>query len=122
MSHWTDGNLCQLVNLYSQFKNLWDRNHPCYYKLRCRYDSYNEIRKGLSTPGLTVTRVLSKLWDLRSDYVAELRKMQIAKKRNFHYQPRKIWFSAMHRFLYDSLDTDEKPTEDSCDVSHSTLQ
>ncbi|XP_051157126.1 uncharacterized protein LOC127279054 isoform X2 [Leptopilina boulardi] len=69
----------------------------------------------LSTPGVTVIHVLSKLWDLRNDYVAELRKVQLEKKRNSLYRPRKKWFYTMHQFLYHHLDSDEKPSENSCE-------
>lgn len=92
----------QFVELYRDQRLLWDKEHEAYNKRTDRLRAYRRIADGMAVEGLGVPEVASKIKNIRSTYLQELKKIKDSAQRHLAqseddevaspYVPKLLWF------------------------------
>ena len=79
--NWSDEETASLCNLWNQYENLYNTQHPMYYSRDARQKSLESIVNSLSESGITATikQVTKKLTDLKTYYGAQRRMVESSK-------------------------------------------
>lgn len=93
----------RFVELYRDQRLLWDKEHEAYNKRAERLRAYQQIADGMNVEGLGVAEVASKIKNIRSTYLQELKKIKDSAQRLLAkseeeddtagpYVPKLVWF------------------------------
>lgn len=92
----------RFVELYRDQRLLWDKEHESYNKRAERLRGYQRIADGMNVEGLGVAEVASKIKNIRSTYLQELKKIKDSSQRHLvqseeedvagPYVPKLVWF------------------------------
>ncbi|VVC41783.1 MADF domain [Cinara cedri] len=93
----------RFVELYRDQRLLWDKEHEAYNKRTDRLRAYRRIADGMAVDGLGVPEVASKIKNIRSTYLQELKKIKDSAHRHLvlseedgdaasPYVPKLAWF------------------------------
>ncbi|KAH8252561.1 hypothetical protein KR032_000629 [Drosophila birchii] len=106
----SDERTLKFVELYGREPCLWNKRP---YLRRARNAAYRRIQAGMNSDTepmeslITIQGIRIKIKNLRTSYHQELKKIRTMPG----YTPKAPWFSPLHEFLYDFVDTAEKNTE-----------
>ncbi|KAE9544746.1 hypothetical protein AGLY_000288 [Aphis glycines] len=99
----------QFVELYRDQRVLWDKEHEAYNKRTERLRAYRRIAEAMSVEGLGVPEVASKIKNIRSTYLQELKKIKDSAQRHLvqseeevassPYVPKLLWFSILDSMI-----------------------
>lgn len=102
----------KFVELYRDQRLLWDKEHEAYNKRGERLNAYRRIADGMAVEGLGVPEVASKIKNIRSTYLQELKKikdsMQLVKVEKGEdtiatpYVPKLLWFPILVSMIGDA--------------------
>lgn len=101
----------QFVELYRDERLLWDKEHESYNKRTERLRAYRRIADGMAVEGLGVPEVASKIKNIRSTYLQELKKIKDSAQRHLiqseeeeassPYVPKLLWFPILDSMIGD---------------------
>ncbi|XP_008186349.1 uncharacterized protein LOC100164228 [Acyrthosiphon pisum] len=99
----------RFVELYRDQRVLWDKEHEAYNKRTERLRAYRRIAEAMSVEGLGVPEVASKIKNIRSTYLQELKKIKDSAQRHLvqseeedassPYVPKLLWFSILDSMI-----------------------
>ncbi|XP_025413215.1 uncharacterized protein LOC112685517 [Sipha flava] len=107
----------RFVELYRDQRLLWDKEHEAYNKRVERLRAYRRIADGMAVEGLGVPEVASKIKNIRSTYLQELKKIKDSEQRLLQlkqepgeqeheqedapspYVPKLLWFPIMDSMI-----------------------
>ncbi|XP_022170476.1 uncharacterized protein LOC111033849 [Myzus persicae] len=99
----------QFVELYRDQRVLWDKEHEAYNKRAERLRAYRRIAEAMSVKGMGVPEVASKIKNIRSTYLQELKKIKDSAQRHLvqseeedassPYVPKLLWFSILDSMI-----------------------
>ncbi|KAL4143233.1 hypothetical protein QTP88_005590 [Uroleucon formosanum] len=99
----------RFVELYRDQRVLWDKEHEAYNKRTERLRAYRRIAEAMSVDGLGVPEVASKIKNIRSTYLQELKKIKDSAQRHLiqseeedassPYVPKLLWFSILDSMI-----------------------
>lgn len=100
----------KFVELYRDQRMLWDKEHEAYNKRTDRFQAYRRIADGMAVEGLGVPEVASKIKNIRSTYLQELKKIKDYKRPQSNvngeedsgssgYVPKLPWFPIMDSMI-----------------------
>ncbi|KAL5241642.1 hypothetical protein ACI65C_009052 [Semiaphis heraclei] len=99
----------QFVELYRDQRVLWDKEHEAYNKRAERLRAYRRIADAMSVEGMGVPEVASKIKNIRSTYLQELKKIKDSAQRHLvqseeedassPYVPKLLWFSILDSMI-----------------------
>lgn len=102
----------QFVELYRDERLLWDKEHEAYNKRTERLRAYRRIADGMGVEGLGVPEVASKIKNIRSTYLQELKKIKDSAQRHLvqseeedassPYVPKLLWFPILDSMIGDA--------------------
>ncbi|KAH8291389.1 hypothetical protein KR054_011081 [Drosophila jambulina] len=107
----SDERTLKFVELYGREPCLWNKRP---YLRRARNAAYRRIQAGMNSDTepmeslITIQGIRIKIKNLRTSYHQELKKIRTIPG----YSPKAPWFSPLHEFLYEFVDTAEKNTPD----------
>lgn len=97
------------VELYRDQRLLWDKEHEAYNKRADRLTAYRRIADGMAVEGLGVPEVASKIKNIRSTYLQELKKIKDSVQRHLTqpedeeasspYVPKLLWFPILDSMI-----------------------
>ncbi|KAH8373719.1 hypothetical protein KR200_003305, partial [Drosophila serrata] len=105
----SDERTLKFVELYGREPCLWNKRP---YLRRARNAAYRRIQAGINADTepmeslITIQGIRIKIKNLRTSYHQELKKIRTIPG----YSPKAPWFSPLHKFLYEFVDTAEKTT------------
>lgn len=101
----------QFVELYRDERILWDKKHESYNKRAERLRAYRRIADGMAVEGMGVPEVASKIKNIRSTYLQELKKIKKLAQRHVQqedenavsvqYVPKMLWFPILDAMIGD---------------------
>jgi len=99
----------RFVELYRDQRVLWDKEHEAYNKRAERLRAYRRIAEAMSVEGMGVPEVASKIKNIRSTYLQELKKIKDSAQRHLvqseeedassPYVPKLLWFSILDSMI-----------------------
>lgn len=98
----------KFVELYRDQRLLWDKEHEAYNKRADRLRAYRRIADGMAVDGLGVPEVATKIKNIRSTYLQELKKIKDSVQRpkseedqdeDVTYVPKLLWFPILDSMI-----------------------
>lgn len=99
----------RFVELYRDQRLLWDKEHESYNKRADRLRAYRRIADGMGVEGMGVPEVASKIKNIRSTYLQELKKIKDSTQRHLvqsededalsPYVPKLLWFPILDSMI-----------------------